>query len=202
MDKYKRYHGILILILSVVVLLFLSYKLIGPKVDNYGSVQKSITEKSSLLEQKKSELNIVKNKIKKIRDSIVSSQKKIFSPVESDLGNDSLFFTLYNDLIEMLQNNSVKVKSIQYSYNPTGDAFVEFGKDVYFVCDIDLELVSSYVNLGKLIQDIYQYPYYIRINQLDVEPYQKDRKILISNLSLRLYAHTESDKSSGLNNAQ
>ena len=100
-------------------------------------------------------------------------KKKIYSPVESDLGNDTLFFTLYNDLIEMIHANSVKIKSIDYSYNPASDKFVEFGKDVYFVCDVDMELVSNYVNLGKLIQDIYQYPYYIKINEMDIKPYEK-----------------------------
>ena len=63
-----------------------------------------------------------------------------------------------------------------------------------------MEIVSNYINLGKLIQDIYQYPYYIRINSLSVKPYEKDKKILLSNLSLRLYAHTapEEQNSSAL----
>ena len=113
--------------------------------------------------------------------------------MESDLGNDTLFFTLYNDLLEMVHSNSVKIKSIDYTYNPKEDKFVEFGKDIYFVCDVNMELVSNYVNLGKLIQDIYQYPYYIRINELDVTPYEKDKKVLVTNLSLRLYAHTAPD---------
>ncbi len=90
----------------------------------------------------------------------------------------------------MIHANSVKIKSIDYSYNPASDKFVEFGKDVYFVCDVDMELVSNYVNLGKLIQDIYQYPYYIKINEMDIKPYEKDKTILITNIGLRLYAHT------------
>ena len=119
--------------------------------------KKLFKKDESSVEKKKKELQIVKNKIKKIQSSISSSQKKIFSPLESDLGNDSLFFTLYNDLIEMVHSNSVKIKSINYAYNPQGDEFVKFGKDVYFVCDIEMDLVSNYVNLGKLIQDVYQY---------------------------------------------
>ncbi len=79
---------------------------------------------------------------------------------------------------------------MEYKYNPEGDAFVKFGQDVYFVCDINMELVSNYTNLGKLIQDIVQYPYYIKINRIQVHPYEKDKKILISDVSLRLYAHT------------
>jgi Tfp pilus assembly protein PilO len=57
-----------------------------------------------------------------------------------------------------------------------------------------MELISNYVNLGKFIQDVYQYPYYIKINSLTVEPYAKDKRILISTLSLRLYAHTAPDE--------
>ena len=91
----------------------------------------------------------------------------------------------------MIHSNSIKIKAIDYTYNPKNDEFVKFGKDIYFVCDINLELVSNYVNLGKLIQELYQYPYYIKISQLDVKPYEKDKKILLSNLSLRLYTHTE-----------
>ena len=106
------------------------------------------------------------------------------------MGNDTLFFTLYNDVIEMIHANSIKIKSIDYNYNPKGDKFVQSGKD-YFVCDVNVELVSNYTNLGKLIQELYQYPYYIKINELNVKPYSKDKKILISDLSLRLYAHTE-----------
>ena len=111
--------------------------------------------------------------------------------MESDLGNDTLFFTLYNDVIDMLHANSVRIKSINYTYNPADDEFVKFGKDAYFVCDINLDLISNYVNLGKLIQDIYQYPYYVKINSIEVKPYIKDKKVLTSKLSLRLYANTE-----------
>ena len=82
------------------------------------------------------------------------------------------------------------------NHSPDYDNFVKFGKDIYFVCDVNMELVSNYVNLGKLIQDIYQYPYYIKINELDVKPYDKDKKILLTSLSLRLYAQTAPEEDS------
>ena len=90
----------------------------------------------------------------------------------------------------MVHANSIKIKSMEYTYNPEDDKFVQFGKDVYFVCEINMELVSNYTNLGKFIQNIIQYPYYIKISNVQVLPYEKDKKILISNISLRLYAHT------------
>ena len=190
MEKYKKYYGIILFIATILILGYLANNQIQPRLEKSSSLEMKIKKSENNLKEKKEQLQIVKNKIKKIKDSITTSQKKIYSPIESDLGNETLFFTLYNDTIEMIKSNSVKIKSIDYTYNPESDEFVRFGKDVYFVCDINMELVSNYVNLGKLIQDIYQYPYYIKINSLDIKPYEKDKKILLSDLSLRLYAHT------------
>ena len=201
MDKYKKYYGIIIFAVLAVMLGFGSYSMISPKVAESKSLEAQIQAKEGEVAELQTKLDIVKKKIKQIKDSIVSSQKKIYSPIESDLGNETLFFTLYNDVIEMLHANSVKIKAIDYKYNPDTDVFVKFGKDVYFVCDVNMELVSNYVNLGKLIQDLYQYPYYIRINELEVKPYAKDKKILISTLSLRLYAHTAPEDTSAIDAA-
>lgn len=193
MEKYKRFYGIIIFIAAAVFSVYCGYHIIVPKITAIQSKDKTIETKEKELQSKQQQLKIVQNKIKRIQDSITGSQKKIYSPMESDLGNDTLFFTLYNDMIEMVHANSIKIKSINYEHNPETDAFVEFGKDVYFVCDLDMELISNYVNLGKLIEDIYQYPYYIKINNIDIKPYPKDKKILITKMSLRLYAHTSPD---------
>ena len=191
MEKYRKYYGVMAFCAAVLVLFFAVFKIVGPKVEEVNTLKSDIESKQQELDGLQNKLNIVKAKIKKIKNSISTSQKKIYSPIESDLGNETLFFTLYNDVIEMIHANSVKIKSIDYTYNPETDSFVKFGKDVYFVCDVNMELVSNYVNLGKFIQDIYQYPYYIKINEMEVKPYEKDKKILITTLSLRLYAHTE-----------
>lgn len=198
MDKYKRYYGVIVFCVAIILLIFGCVQLISPKVTELNDLKSSIEQKQGQVSELENKLNIVKQKIKKIKNSIISSQKKIYSPIESDLGNETLFFTLYNDVIEMVHSNSVKIKAIDYTYNPETDAFVKFGKDIYFVCDVNMELVSNYVNLGKLIQDLYQYPYYIKINEIEVKPYQKDKKILITNLSLRMYAHTEPDDTTNI----
>ena len=58
-------------------------------------------------------------------------------------------------------SNAVKIKSIDTTYNPKDDIFVLSGNGEYFVCDVKMELVANYVNLGKVIEDLYQYPYYL-----------------------------------------
>ncbi len=194
MEKYKRYYGLVIFIVAIVLLLGVAYLLVGPKYQEVKSLDSEIETLTASLDQKKVLRDNVEKKKKKLKDSLINSQKRIYSPIDSGLENDTLFFTLYNDVIEMLHANSVKIKSIDYTYNPTSDIFVQLGKDVYFVCDVNMQIVSNYVNLGKFVQDLYQYPYYIRINNIDTKPYQKDKKILISDISLRLYAHTSPDE--------
>ena len=193
MDKLSKYYGVLIFIAVVAIVLYIGSLVIVPQVNSITKLYKDIETQQALLDKRNKELRIVQDKIKKINESIAGSQKKVYFPVESDLGSDTLFFTLYNDIIEMLHANSIKIKSIDYKYNPEGDKFVEHGKDKYFVCDVNLELVSNYVNLGKFIEEVYQYPYYIKINSVAVESYKSDKKILLTKLSLRLYAHTEPD---------
>ena len=94
MEKYKRYYGVALFLFVAFVLIYSSYNLISPKTEELTSINAQIEEKKALLEAKLRDKSIVQAKIKKIKDSVAGSQKKIYFPVESDLGNDTLFFTL------------------------------------------------------------------------------------------------------------
>lgn len=193
MEKYKRYFGIVLFIGGVMALIFLLITIVSPRFQHWSDLRSESDKVSQTLETKRTAKINIQKKLQKLKESVITSQKKIYSPIEDRLGNDTLFFTLYSDVIEMVHNNTVKIKSIDYQYNPNGDLFVDQGSQ-YFVCDVNMEVVSNYTNLGKLIQDIYQYPYYIRINNIEVYPYPKDKKILLSKISLRLYAHTSPEE--------
>ena len=194
MDKYKKYTGLIIFAGAIFAITFISIMLfIKPMAQSYLELKNQEEQISQTLATKRTAMNNIQKKLAQLKESILTSQKKIYSPVENNLGDDTLFFTLYSDLIEMVHSNSIKIDSIDYKYNPDGDEFVAQG-ETYFVCDVNLKLVSNYVNLGKLIQDIYQYPYYIKINNIDVYPYPKDKKILLTSMSVRLYAHTSPEQ--------
>ncbi len=201
MDKYKKYLGIIIFIVAIIAMIaFSGSVLIGPRYQSWNDKKIELENVTNELNNKLTAQNNVLAKLRKLKESIISSQKRIYSPIEDKLGNDTLFFTLYSDVIEMVRANTIRIKSIDYEYNPKGDLFVAQG-EAYFVCDVNMEVVSNYVNLGKLIQDLYQYPYYIRINSIDVTPYPRDKKILIAKISLRLYSHTSPDNTSSIEEA-
>lgn len=191
MDKYKRYYGLFLFVAAIAIVLYIAYSLIYPQITALHDAKNDLVVQQEKLEKVIADKKRVELKLKKLAEANQKTQKKIFSQLGEELGEDSLFFVLYNDILEMIHSNSVKIRKMDYIYNPEDDSFVKHGKGAYFVCDINLELVSNYVNLGKLIQSIYQYPYYLKINEIRVEPYKSDKSVLITKLSLRLYAQTD-----------
>jgi Tfp pilus assembly protein PilO len=191
MDRYKRYLGIFIFVVVIGLLIFGSYSLITPKFQQIEEFESNIEKSQARLNSKKKEKKTVEDKIKKMQDSLATLQKKLYAPVEMDLGDETLFFTLYNDVLEIIRSNAVKIKSIDTEYNPKDDPFVVSGGGNYFVSEVRFELIGNYVNLGKAIEDLYQYPYYIKICEISVKPHAKDKRVLLANLTLRLYSYTD-----------
>ena len=193
MGKYKKFYGVIVFLIIVVASVFFAVTEIQKKYNESTQLDTTIENSKKDLRKLQGEKKIVDEKLAKIKDSIIGAPKKIYAPVESGLDDDSLFFTLYNDALDMVTSNGIKIKSIKPVFDSINDPFVNEGNkngDNYYVCDVTMDLISNYINLGKLVQDIYSYPSYIRINSLDIEPYNKDKKILLSKLSLRLYART------------
>lgn len=192
MEKYSRYYGVIVFLVIVVLALVCGYKyIVSPNKTELTSVTESLEQKKNELSRKQTEKSRVEKRIKATQNKVAAmTLKKVYAPLEYDIGNDTLFFTLYNDVIEMVHSNSIKIKSMEYVYNPEGDPFVTNGGGAYFTFQVNMELVSNYINLGKFIQDLYQYPYYLKINHLKVKPYQKDKKILITDVSINLYSKT------------
>lgn len=192
MDKYKRFLGVIIFALVTAFALYISIPMVKQPFDDLEKSKQTLESKKAELEKEEKALSQARKDLKEMLETNSSATKKVFAPSEADLGEDTLYFTLYNDLIEMLHANSVKIKSIKK--DTTGideDSFKVEGNGLYYVVNVNLDLVSNYTELGKLIEDIYQYRYYIKINSLDVRPHPKDKKILLSKLSLRMYAKTE-----------
>ena len=199
MEKLQRYYGILLFVVIVAFTFYGAYNFVVPLLEKEKSAKESLEKNRTILATKKQQIGVIEAKLRKLKDSVSTSTKKVYYPIESDLGDDGLFFALYNDLLEMVSANSVKIKSIDYVHNPAEDNFVTHGKGEYFVCNVNLELISSYTDLGKLIEQIYKYNYYIKINSLKTEPHARDKKILLTKLSLTLYSHTDIEQEENKN---
>lgn len=184
MHKYKE--AILYILLLIVVLVLIISKLKPVIVDTYNTVNdlNSKTAQSADLDRQLEQLKA--NEAQKM--SLAGQAKNIYKPAEAGLDAESSFTVLFDDIIDMAKYNGIKIFSIQYTYNPTEDEVVKGAGTQYNVCQLDMDIISDYPDLESFLKEIYKYPYLININRFEMAPYEKNKKILLTKLQLKLYS--------------
>lgn len=184
MQKYKE-----IILYTALVLLGFIYSLVRIKpvaLDLY-HIEKDIKAKtiqSADLERKLEALKATE--IEKM--SVVGMIKNIYKPAETGLDAEGEFSTMFDDIIDMAKYNSIKIYSVEYAYNPTDDNFVKGAPDKYNVCQITMELVADYSDFESFLKELFKYPYLVNVCKIELVPYSKNKKILLINFQIKLYA--------------
>ena len=174
------------------VLIWFAIGQINPLRADIDQLTADIQTKTSIRNANKAKLEKMKKDAEQAKHAAADVAKKIYYPTEADLGNESIYFTLFNDMLDLIKQNNIKVRTIAHEYNPKDDEFIsKGGKDKYFVCDLNMKLISNYRELRNFIETLYKYPFYLKFNNLSITPYKIDKRILESNFSIRLYAHTD-----------
>ena len=195
MEKYQKYLPAIIAAALVAGALFGSYNIVFPLIQKKTEISEQYESVQAKLKDAEGRLAVVNEKLKQLKNSAVDSSKKIYYPTEADVDKESLFFTLYTDMIDLAKQNNIKIRSIDYKYYPSDDPFVtQGGKENYFVCDLDMKLISNYRDLRNFIEALFQYSYYVKLNKINIEPHKTDKRILLSDFTIRLYAHTDIEK--------
>ncbi|MDD3436315.1 MAG: type 4a pilus biogenesis protein PilO [Candidatus Gastranaerophilales bacterium] len=114
--------------------------------------------------------------------------KKIYKPEIPGLDAESSFAVVFDDIIEMAKYNGIKIYSIEYVYNPQDDEFVKGAADKYNVCVLGMQIIADYADLESFLKEVYKYPYLVNIDKLELSPYQKNKRILLAKLQIKLYA--------------
>lgn len=184
MQKYKE--AILYIVFIVVIFIYGVIN-IQPVIVNAFNIGNQIKAKKVELADSQRKLETLKSsQLEKMATS--GQSKKIYKPEEAGLDAESSFAVLFDDIIEMAKYNQVKVYSIAYVYNPPGDDFVKGATNNYNVCQLNMQLIADYADLQSFLEDIYKYPYFMNISKLELAPYTRDKKVLLINLQLKLYA--------------
>lgn len=184
MQKYKE--AILYIILFVLVLIFLLVKL-KPQLFQVYDLEKSIGAKSTEIVDLERKLEALKA-AEAQKMNLAGLNKTIYKPGEESVDAEASFTIIFDDIIQMAKYNGIKIYSIEYAYNPTDDEFVKSASDKYNVCQLKMQVIADYADLENFVKEIYKYPYLINIEKIELTPYQKNKKILISNVQLKLYS--------------
>ncbi len=184
MQKYKE--AILYVVIFVIVLIFLLVKL-KPQAFRVYDLEKNIETKSAEIIDYQRKLDELKASEAQ-KTNLSGLNKTIYKPGEAGVDAEASFSVVFDDIIEMAKYNGIKIYSIEYVYNPTDDEFVKSASDQYNVCQLKMQVIADYPDLESFIKDLYKYPYLINIEKVELTPYAKNKKILISNVQLKLYS--------------
>ena len=101
---------------------------------------------------------------------------------------DVVYDGKYHGIVAVINNDE---QVISYSNANSFKDVLQGGYEVVISTDETVNYHAASITRKVTIQkrDIA-----IKINDLDVKPYEKDKKLLISNLNLRLYAHTSPEE--------
>lgn len=185
MQKYKE--AILYIIFIVIAIVFVVSK-IQPKLVELINVEKDLHAKNIEISDLDRKVETLKASELKKDMQIQSLNKKIYKPGETGVDAEASFTIPFDDVIEMAKYNNIKIYSIGYVYNPASDEFVKGAPGKYNVCELTMQLIADYADLGSFLKELYKYPYLINMEKLEIIPYQKNKKILLINLQLKLYS--------------
>lgn len=138
--------------------------------------------KRELEERKKQEEQEEAKEVKQAK-----SGKVIYEVLGQQFSTEASFGIMFENILSNITNSGVKIRSINYNYRPSRDKVMEVNAPGYNACELSFTTVSTYAQLQKFFKNLAKESYLTSIYQVDIEPYDKDKTILIARFKIRLY---------------
>lgn len=129
-----------------------------------------------------------------------SNIKKVFQPKTSTEDSIASFGGMFEDIIDYVKINNLMLRSVQYNINPADDQIYAKFPTLYNVCNVQLMMVGTYVQLEGFVRDLTVYPYFINIAQVKINPYEKDEQYIIVTMDITLYSKKQQSAASVMGN--
>lgn len=167
-----------------------------PKVKDCIDINKNISSQTKSIEENQKKLDELKTSMKEKAEKQVSPVKDFYKPIESGLDAESVMSEAFGDVLKMIRANSIKTRAVKYDYNPSDDKFVKNASAKYNVCSLNLEMIADYKHFQAFLRDLYKHEHFLEISNVEIIPYEKDKKILLIKAELKLYSQ-KSGKEAG-----
>jgi len=204
MNELQKYKESLMYLAGIIVVAVFLFQKIQPEFTRTIDLYKQVGQQKDVAAGISKQLSVAKEKVerKKKMRLLDDMTKKVYSLAEGvSLDADSAFSVLLDDIIEISRKNHIKTHSIQSTLNPSEDVFVKGDKEHFSAYQLDMKIVSDYSDFEGFIRDLYAYNYLININNIEIYPYQKNKRILLINLTLTLYSTIAAPDANGGENS-
>lgn len=187
--------NLVFLILPIIALVGSIYGIYNFAMGAY-EVQSSVADKQQEVETKKANLDRLKAEAmaspaqQTIEKKVPKSGKVIYEVLGQQFSPEASFGIMLENLISTITNSGIRIRSIEYNYNPQGDMIKDTGAAGYNACELSLVTIGNYANYQTFFKNLAKEKYLTSIYEIYIEPYDKDKRILISKFKIRLYTKT------------
>ena len=183
--KFKE--AILYFIIIVGAFVWLLMQIV-PQITLLVRTEKLIQKRTLELEKITAKLEKIKEEQKTKQKDIAEMVKSIYKPEIRFDTKDMEFLLMIDDIVNMIKDNNVKIYALDYNYDVQGDEIVSQSAGKYIGCQLTFSLIGNYNQIKNLIMDFIKYPYLITLNSVELEPYSKDKKLLLSLVKITIYS--------------
>ncbi|MDR1168162.1 MAG: hypothetical protein LBK53_04630 [Heliobacteriaceae bacterium] len=204
MKKYKYY---LRRFIVAVIILTISFIIVAalitvtlPKINQIIKVSGEIKSQTTVFEETERKLaglraeEAVQNKPR----NKGSDYRDFYKPIDAGADTESIMAEEIANVLKILKNNHIKTRSISYEYDAQWDNFVKNASDKYSSCALSLDIVADYRTFLAFLRDLYKHEHFVNINKIEIVPYNKNKKILLINTQIVLYAQKALNYSNNL----
>lgn len=168
--------------------------LIIPKVNESYTTYKQIQEKQVKVQKTQTQIDELRAQKLAYEKQEKSSTKPVYKTDVASLDPMASFGIMFEDVIQAAKYNGLKLRSIEYAQNPPDDIVSQNVQSDFNVCAVKMQLIGSYAQFRSYFDDIANYPYLINLDKISIFPYEGDKKILIADVQVNLYAEKNAEQ--------
>lgn len=195
MDNKQLQQFILPIFLLVIALILAAIFI--PKVftnlGNYNSMSNDIKAKEEQLKQSQEALDQMRSAeaaINKKENDASAGDKPFYKPIMAGFDSEAAIAGEFSEILQLVRANQIKIRSIKYEYDKdvADDVFAQNAADKYNVARLNIEMIANYTNYDNFLKELYKHEHFLDIQQIEIVPYKKNKKILLINCKVKLYA--------------
>lgn len=179
--------ALFIVILSIASVVFLVTHTF-PEFQKITDIQKNYKNQTKSLadaEQRLASLNETLEKEKAQDSEIV---KAFFKPAASSEDNEAAISEEFEEILQLLRENKIKTRTLKFEPEPKDDQFVQHVFDRYYVSKVTADMIATYTDFENFLRDLYKHEHFLEISRIEIKPYDRNKRILLINFQLKLYA--------------
>ena len=190
-EKLTQFIVPIFLILGIILVLGFTVPKVIESVTQYRDVTEQINTKQQSVQEKEAKLAELKSKEQSEaaqEQANTESDKPFFKPVVGGMDTDAAIAGELEEILQLVRANKIKVRSIETFQDPSDDNFVKGAGSQYNVARLKMEMIANYVNYDNFLKELYKHEHFLDIESAEIVPYKKNKKILLINFHLKLYA--------------